>query len=532
MTNRLNAQTLKAMITDGEEIALLDVREDGQFGEGHLLFTVPAPYSVLEIRLGAIMARKSTRTVLVDDGDGVAEKAAARMAELGFTDVSILEGGVPAWADAGYEIFKGVNVPCKAFGEVVEHAVHTPSISAEELNAMFEKNEDLVVVDGRTPAEYKRMSIPNGISVPNAELVYRIQELAPSPDTTVVVNCAGRTRSIIGAQTLINAKIPNKVVALRAGTMGWNLAGFELDHGATRRYPEVSDEGMKVARTARGGHGRALQHQEDRSRDGRQMAPRYRPQPPSARRVRPSRIRSGASARRSACAGRAAGASDGCVDRHQRRPRRADRRHRNPRDHRRALARADGLGCVRPRRRYRRRRHRKPACRRRNVLGLDDIDVDTITPQDLSRKPSPDGTAVAVDMDLSGKYRDQRLPGAHWGIRPRLGRLAAELPAGKTVVLYSEHETRARLAVADMRAATDAPIAVLAGGREAWVAAGLPTESSGGAPADSERIDFLFFVHDRHDGNEQAMRDYLSWEEQLPAQIDNDGDADFTVIAP
>ena len=58
------------------------------------------------------------------------------------------------------------------------------------------------------------MSIPTGVSVPGAELVYRVGALAPRPETLVVVNCAGRTRSIIGAQSLVNAGIPNRVAAL------------------------------------------------------------------------------------------------------------------------------------------------------------------------------------------------------------------------------------------------------------------------------------------------------------------------------
>ncbi len=248
MTQQVDAATLKQMITDGDELALLDVREDGQFGEGHMLFAMPIPYSLLEARLGTQLPRLSTRTVLVDAGDGVAERAAARMTALGYSNVAILPGGIDAWATAGYEVFKGVNVPSKAFGEVVEHAAHTPSISAEELHAMFDRNEDLVVVDGRTPEEFHRMNIPRGMSVPNAELIYRIHDIAPSPDTTVVVNCAGRTRSIIGAQTLINAGIPNKVVALRTGTMGWSLGGYQLEHGNVRSFPEVSPEGLEKAK--------------------------------------------------------------------------------------------------------------------------------------------------------------------------------------------------------------------------------------------------------------------------------------------
>ena len=109
--NKINAPLLKAMINDGAELALLDVREDGQFGEGHLLFSNSLPYSVLESRIDARVPRRTTRIVLVDDTNGIAEKASARLEACGYTDIAILEGGVAAWADAGYEIFKGVNVP-------------------------------------------------------------------------------------------------------------------------------------------------------------------------------------------------------------------------------------------------------------------------------------------------------------------------------------------------------------------------------------------------------------------------------------
>src|SRR5262249_15027172 len=146
------------------------------------------------------------------------------------------------------ELFSGVNVPSKAFGEFVEHACATPSISAEELNRLIHGGTDMVVLDSRPFDEYQRVSIPTGINVPGAELVLRVHDIAPSPDTLVVVNCAGRTRSIIGTQSLINAGVPNKVVALRNGTMGWNLAGLTCESGQTQRAPQVSREGLAVAK--------------------------------------------------------------------------------------------------------------------------------------------------------------------------------------------------------------------------------------------------------------------------------------------
>ncbi len=165
----------------------------------------------------------------------------------------------------------------------------------------------------------------------------------------------------------------------------------------------------------------------------------------------------------------------------------------------------------------------------RQILG--DEPVDTVTPEALAAALER-GESVAVDVDHSMDYRKGHLPGAKWAIRPRLHDLLPELPPGRRIVLYSEHETRARLAAIALKSMTDASVAVLTGGREAWRAAGLPLESSPGSPPDEACIDFLFFVHDRHQGNQEAMRGYLSWEEALPAQIAADGDANFNVRVP
>jgi rhodanese-related sulfurtransferase len=173
--------------------------------------------------------------------------AASRLIELGFSDVSVFARGLSAWAAAGGELFIDVNVPSKSFGELVESKVHTPSLSAEEVKALIDSQADVVILDARRYDEYNTMNIPTSTSCPGAELVLRVAELAPRPETRVIVNCAGRTRSIIGTQSLINARIPNQVSALRNGTIGWTLAGQALDRGQTRKYAEVSDQTQRSA---------------------------------------------------------------------------------------------------------------------------------------------------------------------------------------------------------------------------------------------------------------------------------------------
>ncbi|WP_368735855.1 rhodanese-like domain-containing protein, partial [Photobacterium phosphoreum] len=199
------------------------------------------------------MPRHSARIVLVDDDEQIAIKAAKRLTDLGYNNVYVLQGGNPAWKQAGYMLFCGVNVPSKAFGELVEEQTGTPQISAPDLFALQASKQKLVVIDGRPYNEYQKMNIPGAISCPNGELAYRWHKLVPDDDTVVVINCAGRTRSILGAQTLINLGVKNPVYALENGTQGWVLSDFTLEHGSTRKYPDVngSDNLVEMANSVR-----------------------------------------------------------------------------------------------------------------------------------------------------------------------------------------------------------------------------------------------------------------------------------------
>src|SRR6185295_14789980 len=170
----IDAVSLRAALLDEEELVLFDVREERIFSEGHLLFARSVPLSRLELRMARLVPRRATRIVLVDAGEGLVERAARVLADAGYSNVSILAGGIVAWEAAGFELFSGVNVPSKAFGEFVEHESHTPSISAEELNALMQSGTDMVVLDSRPFDEYSRVSIPTGVNVPGAELVLRV----------------------------------------------------------------------------------------------------------------------------------------------------------------------------------------------------------------------------------------------------------------------------------------------------------------------------------------------------------------------
>lgn len=245
-----SVRDVRARLARDGEIALLDVREFGQYGEGHPFLAVNAPYSRLECVIGGLVPRRTASIVVFDEGSGgtVAKRAADRLGEMGYSDVAVMEGGAAAWKASGHTLYKGVNVPSKTLGELAEETFHTPLLSVEELRARTASGEPLLLLDGRTEREHGSFTIPGSLSCPNAELGLRLPG-SLDPRQTVVVHCAGRTRSIIGTETLRALGVENPVFALEDGTQAWELAGHRREVGANRPLsPEITPDMRAGAR--------------------------------------------------------------------------------------------------------------------------------------------------------------------------------------------------------------------------------------------------------------------------------------------
>jgi rhodanese-related sulfurtransferase len=510
------------MIGDGGELALADVREELIFSGRHLLLARSIPLSRLELKFAQLVPRRATRIVLCDDNDGLAERAAAILQRNGYTDVSILDGGVDGWVAAGFEVFSGVNVPSKAFGEHIEHASGTPSISAAELEQLLRDKADIVVLDSRPFDEYSRVSIPTGVNVPGAELVLRAREIVPSPDTMIVVNCAGRTRSIIGAQSLINAGVPNKVVALRNGTMGWSLAGFICDNGKDRRAPVVSPQTLDWARKA------AAQVAQSHGVEfiDRAMLEAWRN---DATRtlylfdVRdPAEYAAGHVAGAiSAPGGQLVQATDQYVGTLGARIALIDD----------AEVRAAMTGS------WLRQMGWKDVfvlaeagtqTGRPEATTLDG-ETQTATTIDCAALNAllARDAATVVDLASSRDYLAGHIPGAWFAIRTRLDRALKKIPLSGTLVLTSEDGALARLAAAEAQALVGIPVHVLAGGNAAWHAAGHPLVAEPKKMAD-EAVDQWRKPYERAGDTKAAMNEYLAWEIDLLPRIARDGSLKFS----
>ncbi len=521
----VDVATVRRWLGEGGETAFIDVREEGQHGAGHPLLAVNLPYSRLEIAIRRLVPRHSCRIVLVDDGDGVALKAARRLAGLGYDAIHVLAGGIAAWS-ADYPLFPSTNVPSKAFAEIVEHDYGTPAISAAELDRRRRAGDKVVVLDSRPLDEYARFHVPGALPCPGAELVLRFADLVPEPDTLVIVSCAGRTRGIIGAQSLLTAGVPNRVASLEGGTQAWRLAGLDLEGGMTTAPLPPSPAAIAAAQ-----------------RRAASVAARFA-------------IRSIDRATLAAWQGEAERRTTHLFD------------VRTPDEfaagHLRGSVSAPGGQLVQAIDRW-------VATRGARLVLIDDVgaravmtaqwlmqmgwdasvldrpfdgaalavgaesgpplssDVPVVDPGEAARRIAEG--AAAVSLDMSADYRAAHPPGAAWAIRPRLDRLPAAVLRAREILLFADDAAVAQLAAVDLAELSPAPIAVVRGGVTAWRQAGLPIVASPDEPPDGERIDTIFWNHDRHAGNHEAMRAYLRWETELPGEIARDGLAGFRVAA-
>ncbi len=534
---RLDAARVHSLLSESTELAFLDVREEGLFNSGHPLTIVSAPLSHLETRMAALVPRRATAIVLMDQSDdGLAERAARRLAGWGYTDISILKDGLEGWRNAGLEVFAGIYVPSKAFGEFVEHRYDTPAIDAQELRRWIDQGKDMVILDSRPYSEFHNYSLPGGIDCPGAELVHRVFDLVEREETTIVVNCAGRTRGIIGAQSLINAGLKNPVVCVRNGTAGWHLSGETMARGSRTVAPPPSPKGLASAIEA------AMRVSKRFGVREIEAAGLHRLRAEPTRSLYFFDVRSPEEyeaghipGSRSAPGGQLIQSTDHYV---------------GTRGARLVLCDDNGV------------RARMTAswliqlgwaevfvltgglsaCGGALEKGPEPVDVlppasatgvERINVLELHRALAA-GEAVVVDLANSLRFRSRHIPGAWFAVRSRLedglAQVAASAPRGRRIVLTSDDGTFAALAAADAASATRLPISILDGGTAAWAMAGLPLAS--GLENMTSATDDVWYSPYDYDDLRKSMTAYLTWEIDLIQQLEKDHSLQFRYFPP
>jgi len=516
----IEASALRERLQQSGELAFIDVREAGEFGHGHALLAANLPLSELEVKAIRTIPRLSTPVIVQDqDGGSRAGHAIARLQQLGYSNLSLARGGVDSWQLAGYSLFQGVNVPSKAFSEWTELQAHTPAISAEQVYRWQQDGKPFLLLDGRTAQEFRQHHIPGAIHCPNAELVDWLVSQSLPDDLPVIITCAGRTRGIIGAQSLIDAGIRQPVAALAGGTQAWRIAGLPLNQNI-EQSPTFEAGSTLVSVPAFPGD----------------VIPSVSADEFDLWRNNPDMttflfdVRSPQEYRLGSLPG-AIGVPGGqliqTIDEHV-----ATRGARivlfDPTGSRGritawwlyqlgwsvSLYQGDNLPASEP-------------VRQRS---LDELFPGVTTLSAAAALASFTPEVQLLSADPSRYYLDHHIAGARWINRAQLAQQAQQLEADKPVWIFAAQTALAWAIAWDLQQDHGIQARVIRGDVTAWQQAGWSLASDGQL-SESQRIDFLFWLHDRHSGNLQASRDYLTWEAGLPAAIEREGLHGFRRLA-
>ena len=521
MTQTISPEAAKREIHGAKECALLDIREHGLYGEGHPFLSVHCPYSDFEQTVVALVPNRQVSVILMDDGDGISERAADLLMQMGYRQVSILKGGAPAWAAAGYTLYKGVNLPSKTLGELIEHHDHPQIISPATLHQWQTEGRPLHFFDCRPPNEYDKMTIPGARCVPNGELAHRLAAVVTNDSDPIVVTCAGRTRGLIGASGLQRLKLNNPIYAVENGTQGWALSGFTLNRGNGRpEMPALSQSELETSRQRADALIAAeklvcidVAAFQELARD--QDRTLYLVDVRSLMEFKAGHLPHAVHA----WSGQIAQAADLTIG-----VRRARVVLSDDTGMRAAIAaiwlralnyevyiiRETNSGAL-------------PSDWRENAPARSPVDLLKQIPVSSAIAQISGGGVRVIDIRNSQAFRRAHIPGALWANRARLGAIPNDCP----VILCTDDAVAAAYLARDLRSRGVTINGLLEGGLAAWQSAGQPIAVSPDHPADGECIDFLFFVHDRHDGNLDSARRYLEWETGLIAQLDPEEQQSF-----
>jgi rhodanese-related sulfurtransferase len=508
------SETLNTLRIPSGELALLDVREEGVFACGHILLASSLPLSRLELEASRLVPRRSTRMIVCDDDDGLAQTAQSRLHALGYSNVVTLDGGMSAWVEAGCEVFAGLNTPGKALGVFAAKELTIPEIGADELAALLEKDADIKIVDCRPFSEYQRGSIPGAVNSPGIELLR--QFAGGSAGAHLVVTCAGRTRGLLGAQTLIDAGVTGRITALHNGTMGWELSGRTLERKAAKNLKNTPDGATGPREIAEGIRVRAgislvnratledWRADEERTTYLFDIRERTEYEPghlTEARQIAGGQLvqnfdrhvatlgarivlsdDDGLRATGVALWLRRMGWSEIAVA---------------PIENEKELERGEG------------RPVRAPLPKGARYIG----------PEDLGHRLK-DKDTLLIDLANSRTYRGGHIPGAYFAIRSRLAKILPSLPTTNRLVLTSEDGRQAAFATGDALR-FDGEILALSGGTAAWQMAGYPLSDSTDRFADRPE-DVMLKPSELSEGRQEAMREYLSGSDDLLEKIERD----------
>jgi rhodanese-related sulfurtransferase len=98
---------VRRLLDDGADVRVIDVRTGGEFETAHIPGSYNVPLDTLGEHREEIRRHVSETVVLVCQSGNRASQAERKLAEIGMSNVHVLEGGIAAWQAGGGPVNRG-----------------------------------------------------------------------------------------------------------------------------------------------------------------------------------------------------------------------------------------------------------------------------------------------------------------------------------------------------------------------------------------------------------------------------------------
>ena len=102
-----------------------------------------------------------------------------------------------------------------------------PTVSVDDLMQAITANEDILILDVRTPGEYAKAHIANSINLPVDEVEEKVSRVAPDKSKKTFVHCMSGSRSIVSVDMMVKMGYTN-VFDVTSGLLAWRIKKYPL----------------------------------------------------------------------------------------------------------------------------------------------------------------------------------------------------------------------------------------------------------------------------------------------------------------
>lgn len=103
-TEQVSVEDVHGVLSSGENVTILDVREKAEWDDGHIGGAVFIPRGLLEVQAAQRLPDREARIFVHCALGGRGALAAKTLKEMGYTKVANMDGGFKTWRERGYEV--------------------------------------------------------------------------------------------------------------------------------------------------------------------------------------------------------------------------------------------------------------------------------------------------------------------------------------------------------------------------------------------------------------------------------------------